>query len=167
MGDSRGFSLIEMVIVIIVLGIMAAVAAPIALTGLNAYNAMHDSVATNDKLRYATERLARELREVKFEEPIYSFSSMSTTAPVFTKADDVTVTIGNSPPNVTLAYSTPTVSPAPVLTDQVSSLAFAYFDESGNSTTSTTAVRFVEVSLTLTQGAQSYSERTRVQLRNR
>ncbi len=57
-----------------------------------------------------------------------------------------------------------------VLTDQLGSsagLAFAYFATDGLLAASTTAVRYVEISLTLTQGSQPYNQRTRVELKNR
>jgi MSHA biogenesis protein MshO len=166
----RGFTLIELVIVIIVLGILAAVAAPIAATSMSAYNLAQNDLVMLDRVRYATERLAREVREVKYDSiaDTYDFTSLSTASPVFTKSDDITVTVTNAPPNVGLGYSTPALTPAPILTDQVSELLFTYFDQDGGTTGITTAnVRSVEVSLTLTQGSQTYVERTRVQLRNR
>lgn len=172
MKDARGFTLIEMVIVIMVIGVLAAAVAPMALSSLRAYNATLTSLNTLDKLRYATDRLARELREVNYDGTRYAFTPpdpMSTTAPSFTKADGVTVSVGNTPPTVTLNYSTLSVTPAPSLTDQVKAngLLFAYFDKNGISTTSASTVRYVEISLTLTQGSQDYSQRTRVALRNR
>jgi MSHA biogenesis protein MshO len=166
MTRSRGFTLFEMLICIIVLAIMASIAAPMMATAVTAYERFNEDLATLDRVRYATERLAREMREVAFDGTSYNMN-MSTSAPVFTKTDGTTVTIVNSPPSVTLAYSTPAVSPTPILSDQVSALSFAYFDETGTATATTAvAVRYVEVSLTLTLGSQTYSERTRVQLRN-
>ena len=166
MKSARGFTLIEMVAVIIIIGGLAAAVAPMALSSLRAYDATLNSITTLDKLRYATERLARELRAVNYNGTNFVIN-MSTSAPVFTKTDGVVVTVGNAAPTVTLEYSTIAAAPAPVLTDQVSALSFAYFDQDGASTASSTAVRYVQVSLTLAQGAQLYSQRTRVALRNR
>jgi MSHA biogenesis protein MshO len=166
-GRSRGFTLIEMVISIVVLAIIAAAATPLVVTSITAYDRVHEDLVSLDRVRYATERLAREIREVKHNGVTYEFASMSTSAPVFTKSDDTTVTLANSPPIVTLSYSVPAVTPPPILSNQVSALSFAYFDETGTETaTSTATVRYVEVSLELTQGSQTYSQRTRVQLRN-
>jgi hypothetical protein len=159
--------MIELIIVIVILGIMAAVASPIAMNSMKAYYDVQDDVVALDKVRYATERLARELREVNYNGTTYSFTSLSTSAPTFTKSDGTIVTITNSSGTVTLNYSSPSVSPAPTLVDQVNTLTFAYYDQNGGSSPTTATVRYVEVSLTVRpSNNQDYSERTRVQLRN-
>lgn len=92
--------------------------------------------------------------------------NMDASAPVFTKTDGVEVTVGNSAPSVTLGY-TGSAAGAQMLIDQMSALSFAYFDQSGASTASNITVRYVQISLTLTLGSQTYSQRTRVALRDR
>lgn len=164
--QSRGFSLIEMVAAIVVLGILVAAAAPMLANGLRAYDATTASITTLGKLRYATERLARELRETQHTGANYSIN-MSLTNPQFTKSNGVIVTVNQVLPSVTLAYSTPVVAPAPVLVDQVSALSFAYFDLDNVATASNVNVRYVQVTLSLVQGAGTYTQRTRVALRNK
>lgn len=162
----RGFTLVEMVMAIIVLAVLAAVTTPMMLQGILAYQATYNSLQTLDKLRYATERLAREIRETDRVAGVYTIS-MATTPPLtFTKADGTGVTV-SAGGTLSLSYATPAVSA--VLTDEYTTLAIAYFDANGASTTSASDVRYVELTLTLTNPAsgQVYSQRTRAMLRDR
>lgn len=193
--SGTGFTLIEMVIVIVVLGIMAAMLSPLVLSSLRAYDDTLDNVIVLDKLRYATERLAREIREVNYSGGSYQFDGtytsggMGTNSMKFVRSyydssippgvttRDVTITGTPADGAVKLEYSdmTSTGTGPQVLADDLSSLAFAYFDADGhNATTSPSAtvtasnVRFVEITLTLSpQNGQPYVQRTRVELRNR
>ncbi len=71
----RGFTLIELVISTVVIGIMAMALSPLMLSSLNAYDNTLGNLVLLDKLRYATERLAREIRGVQYA----SNTSTSTT----------------------------------------------------------------------------------------
>jgi len=167
---SCGFTLIEMVASIVILGALAAISVPMLSNGFRAYEATHASLLTLSKLRYATERMVREIREVR-RDPAnpsdYDIAVMTATTFKFKKTDGVEVTI-NQPAQVTLAYSIPNVTPPPTLTDQVGNLQFKYFKEDGKTeTTSKSEVAFVQISLSLTQGTATYPQRVRVGLRNK
>jgi MSHA biogenesis protein MshO len=179
----RGFTLIELIIAIVVIGIIAAAATPVMIGSMGAYNATLDTAMTLDKLRYASERMAREIREIDTSKPV----TMSATALQFTRDDyagttnsirDVSIT--QSAKAVNLSYRTPTVppiplvTPAPVLTDQLSALVFRYFDINGDDPSFTALpVRYVEIKLILKivhdypVSETLYAQRTRVALRNR
>ena len=166
----RGFTLIEMIASIVMLGVLAAVSVPMLSNGFRAYEATHASLLTLSKLRYATERLVREIREVR-RDPAnlsdYDIAVMAATTFKFKKTDGVEVTI-NKPAQLTLDYSTPIVTPPPILTDQLGSLQFEYFKEDGTTTaTSKSDVAFVQISLSLTHGTATYPQRVRVGLRNK
>lgn len=177
---TRGFTLIELVIVTIVIGIMAAALSPLMLSSLRAYDATLGDVVVLDKLRYATERLAREIREVNYDSVTgFAFTSMGANSMGFTRtfydaagtATTATVTVGNTGTEVTLAYSTPAIA-AQVLTDELGSttnLAFSYLDLAGNvlATPTATTVFAVQIALTLIHNGQSYTQQTRVELKNR
>ncbi len=60
-----GFSLIEMIMVIIVLGVIAAVAAPALSNAFRAYFTGKDIAETDWQARAALERMSRELRTVR------------------------------------------------------------------------------------------------------
>jgi prepilin-type N-terminal cleavage/methylation domain-containing protein len=84
MQKTRGFSLIELVITTVVIGIMAMALAPLLLSSLNAYDSTLGNVVALDKLRYATERLAREIRGVQY--------ASSTTTPATDCGDNSSTT---------------------------------------------------------------------------
>ncbi len=66
----RGFTLMEMVLVSLVVGVVAAALVPMAFSALQTYFDASQRVAALDKLRYATERIARELREVAYNDGV-------------------------------------------------------------------------------------------------
>lgn len=166
----RGFTLIEMITSIVVLGVLAAVSVPMLSNSFRAYEATHASLLTLSKLRYATERMVREIREVR-RDPAnladYDIAVMTATTFKFKRTDGVEVTITQSA-QVTLAYSAPNVTPPPTLTDQLGSLQFKYFKEDGTTeTTLKSEVAFVQISLSLIHGTASYPQRVRIGLRNK
>lgn len=155
--------------VIVVIGVMAAAFVPLLVDSFRAYEANQSNLVTLGKLRYATERMAREIREVRFAGGVYAIV-MNPTTLQFTKNDaaGTVVTITAAPPLATLQYSTPAMSAT--LTDQVAAngLQFLYFDINNVATASTANVAYVDVNLTLTDpNSGAAQQRTRVALRNR
>ncbi len=169
MRRQRGFTLLEMVIALVVLGLLGAAAGYGLVGGALAFSATSDAVQTLGKLRHASERMAREIREIRRNPAtptVYDITTMNATTLAFTKTDGTSVTLTGAPPLVTLAYSTP--AGTHTLTDEVGSLAFAYLQTDGTTTaTGNSDVAFVELELTLTRSGNSYPQRARVSLRNR
>lgn len=165
---SKGFTLMEMVITLTMLSIMAGVAGPYLSLGAQAYNQSAASIDTLGKLRNASERLARELREVRLSAPGVYDIAIGANPLVFTKRDGVEVTINVAAPLVTLSYdSVPGVTP--VLTDEVASLAFRTLQADGTTdATGPDNVAFIEFELVLdpAPAGNPYSQRGRVALRN-
>jgi MSHA biogenesis protein MshO len=152
---ARGFTLIELVVATVIIAIMATALVPLAVSSLGAYRETADDVAVLDKLRYATERLAREIRGVQYASNTdttnptycsgtttdtnhYCFTTMTPSSLVFRRSytDSAgtvtwrTVTIGTSGSTVTLAYSDISGG-ARTLTDELGSLTFKYFKKDG------------------------------------
>jgi prepilin-type N-terminal cleavage/methylation domain-containing protein len=167
--QQTGFTMFEMVVSITILGIIAAVTAPMFSQGLGAAQSAVDNLHTLDKLRYATERLVREIRQVNYNGAAYDISTMTASAITFTKDDSaatqVSVTTGGG--LLIMAYSTPAASGT--LTDEVSGFSLAYYDSTGAVTASAANVVFVEITLTLTntESGAVNTQRTRVGLRDR
>lgn len=161
-----GVTLIEMVMTIMIMGILAGMAAPMFSSTFGAYDALSETTTTLGKLRYAVERMAREVREVRHTGGGFDISSMTAGTLTFVKRDGTTVALTSSGSNVTLYYSVPSAVTSP-LTDQLNSLSFTYYKANGTTTTSSNAdVAFVEIGLTLEKDGNTYPQRTRVALRN-
>ena len=188
---SCGFTLLELILVIVIIGILGMAVYPVAIASVNAYNATLMTANTVDKLRYASERIAFEIRELNVNSITSPLSSPN--GIVFSRDDyynpspNATVTIGLKAPvstakvnpcnnQVQISYgAVPTVPTAMPLTDQTCSLTFSYFDLTGvNPAMNANDVRYIEFTLALNTSVgnkqaskEQYSQTTRVALRNR
>ena len=154
--------------VIVLVGILAGATVPLLVTSFRAYETNQTNYVTLTKLRYATERMAREIRDMQYSGGAYAIVMGASTLQ-FTKIDATVVTITAAPPLATLQYSTPAMSAT--LTDQVAAngLQFEYFDINNSNVGVTSAnVAYVDVDLTLTDpNSGAAQQRTRIALRNR
>lgn len=172
-----GFTLIEVVISIVLIGILTAFSATIISNNMYTAITVDSSQASLDQMRLAMSRMSKELREIKYTTngaySITSTLSASATSITFVRqigGADVTVAISrsgsSSPYGVTMTYSTSTDTP--VLVSGVTAFTVDFYDGSGLATTSTTDVRFVSITLSVSDATSgsTVSERTRVALRN-
>ncbi len=162
----RGFTLVEMIVVMVILGILAATMVPVLRNAVSVYGTTNAVASALDKLRYASARMAFEIRGLTL------LKSATASAITFTRTDyspaatDRTISIAKSGSLLTLSYDLPSPAMSATLTDQLSSLAFAYYDQDGVTTAVPANVRYVEYSITLTVNGQPYAETTRVAIRN-
>ena len=165
----RGFSMIEMVVALLVLSTLGAAAGYGLVGGVRAFSENAEVLRVLDKLRYASERMAREVREVRRDtaDPSrFDITEMSATTMSFTRGDGTAVTLDASPPLLTLAYADPVGTWT--LADGVGSARFVYFRSDGStSATGNADVAYVEFELQLSRAGRLFPQRTRVALRNR
>jgi len=184
----RGFTLVETVICAGLLGFLALTATFFWVDSFALVrNVNTDSAAIGDA-RALLERLAREIREVKFNTSsgAYCVSTMSATQMVFNKTSgsfvpacgganpggsnaDFAVTVQLSGSTLNLGYAGTLAAPAVTraLSSQASSFGIRYLDLNYAVTNNAAALRFVELSLTVQPpGVQATQARTVVALRN-
>ena len=165
----RGFSMIELIISLVILSVLGATAGYGLTGGVRAFSDNSDVLQTLGKLRYASERMVREAREIRRDtlNPIsFDITAMTATTLSFTRGNGTGVTLTASPPLLTLAYDVPAGNWT--LTDEVSSMQFAYLQIDGSTAATGNAdVAFIEFNLELSRAGKIYPQRTRVALRNR
>lgn len=171
-----GFTLIELVMVMVILGIVGFTVSALLSGGVGAFRAGREAVDTLSELRLTSERIARELRTVRRNPGTptdFDFLAKTDTSVQFRRWDDdtnwTTVTISASGSNVTIDYSTVTGGPY-TLTHSLGSLDFDYLDSNGAETVVNANVAFIDIELSLVDSASppnNYPQRTRVALRNR
>jgi prepilin-type N-terminal cleavage/methylation domain-containing protein len=162
----EGLSLIELVMVIVILGILAAFIGPILFNAMRSYDAGQKGMLTQAKMRYAMERMSRELREIR-RQPAdaanLDVATMSANTLDFFKTDGTRVVLAAAGNQLNLSYSSITG----MLTDQVGSFSLAYFQQNGTTVPATAAsIAFVQVSMSLSEGTNLFAGRVRVDLKN-
>jgi type II secretory pathway pseudopilin PulG len=164
-----GFTMIGMIISLVILSVLGTTAGSALSGGVRAFSENADVLQTLGKLRYASERMAREVREIRRDPAMpdqFEITAMSASALSFTRGGGTVVTLTASPPLLTLSYTVP--AGTWTLTDEVSSMNFQYFQKDGTSSaTGNDDVAFIEFNLELTRAGRRYPQRTRVALRNR
>ena len=125
-----GFTLLELIIVMVIMSTIITLAIfPSVLAGMNAYGATVSNVVVLDKLRYASERMGYEIRELATASITSSpLPAIPTAAAPFSFTDSAsvkTVSLYLKPASsstqcdgsVILTYSAPVLTPAPLATE--------------------------------------------------
>lgn len=151
--NKRGFTLVELVIVITIVGIAAAVAGSMLLGTIDAWTFKFNR---NDIIwdgRLAIDRMTREIRAVRDNT---SVTTASSTQFRFTDAGnkDITYSLSSTDLNRTEDGVTNLIA------ENVSSLAFTYYDASESpiptpTVSPTTDIRRIRINLTLTKNGQN------------
>lgn len=149
---SLGFTLIEMIMVITISGIIVAGSGLLLMQGVKAYMTGKNDINTSWQASMAIERMTRDL---------HTASSITTATGSEFAIKDIYgniinyKTVGNQ-----LLWNTQ------VLASNVQSIAFTYYDANGISTATTSAMRYVGISLNIIYAATTSNFSTRVALWN-
>lgn len=160
---SRGFSLIELVMVMVLFGIVAAVAAPVVSSGFQAYFTGRDISEVDWQARVAMERMTRELRSIRAPSDL-----------VITSAGDIAFVDSDGNP---IRYCLGTVGSCPgaagelmrnaqPLASGVSGLDFSFLTRAAGATAVPAQVYYVTVAFNTTRNATSKAHRITVSPRN-
>jgi prepilin-type N-terminal cleavage/methylation domain-containing protein len=164
---ARGWTLIELVMVMAIIGILAVFVGPVLLTAVKAYDRTQATVNTYGKMRYAMERMAREIAGVR-RNPAnttgFDITTMTGGSFTFFKEDGTQVTLTLAGTDLNLTYAG---TGSGLLADRVGALTFAYYRGDGVTLAAdATELAFVQVSMTISDGTTNYPNRVRVALRN-
>lgn len=141
----KGFTLIELVFVIVILTIIAAIGSRVMAAAFNSYFDNQNIIIANAQGRLALEKMIRDVHAIN--------SPTSITTATSSQLSFVDVS-GNT---VTYALSGTTLNRSGVaLADGVGSLSFAYYDGTGAVTAVTTNIRYITVNLTITNSGVNY-----------
>jgi prepilin-type N-terminal cleavage/methylation domain-containing protein len=172
----EGVTLPELILVIVILGLLAAFVGPVLYNSMRAYERLEQSSVTQGKMRYAMERLSREIREMRRNATNTAgldITTMTQSTLAFYKTDGTQVTVSRTSSVVNLFYSNPTffsTLTGGLLVDQVNGFSFAYFQPNASATATTaggSSLAFIQISVSLTEvtGTNIFGVRTRVNIR--
>jgi prepilin-type N-terminal cleavage/methylation domain-containing protein len=165
--SARGWTLVELIMAIVIVGTLAVFVGPVLLNAVKAYDRTQATVGTYAKMRFAMERMAREIGAIRRDPAnttAFQVASMAANNFTFTKEDGTEVALTPVGTTVNLSY---TAIGNGTLTDSVTAFSFAYFRHDGaTAAANATELEFVEISLTVTDGTTPYANRLRVALRN-
>ena len=151
---NRGFTLIEMVMVIVLAGIIAALGSKMLVAGFSSYQASRDLIQAQWQGTIAMERLSRDLRTIR------SATAVDLT---LTPATQITFTDTNA---IVISYTlsgTTLMRNGQPLADGVTSLGFSYIASDGKTTAATAAqTHYVVVDIAVSILGSSYTARTTV-----
>jgi prepilin-type N-terminal cleavage/methylation domain-containing protein len=160
---ARGFTLMELVMVMVLFGIVAAVAAPVMSSSFQAYFTGRDIAEADWQARVAIERMTRELRAMRAPSDL-----------VITAADNISFVDADGTPIRFCAgggggcggAAGDLMRNGQPLASGISSLGFSFLTRSATPTAIAAQVYYVTVSFTATRGTISKAHRTTVSPRN-
>ncbi len=160
MQTQHGFSLIELIMVILIVGIIAGMSALLVSQGFNAFFNSEDILDANSQGQLAMQRMARDIQLIRSPADISTATSGQLS---FTDINNNTVSYVLSGSNLNLTKNANTQT----LAIGVNGLTFTYYDQNGTTPPASTAVtRYIKVTLIVTQNNVNYTLATAIYPRN-
>ena len=166
----KGFTLLEMIVTITTLALLGMLLTPYLTLSVRAYNDNSATLGVLGELRYASERIVRELREIR-RNPLsltdYEIATpFSATSMTFVRNDGETVTIETSLPQLNLRYNSVAGNAPFPLSASLQSLNFDYLqNDEITPATGAADLAYIAFEIQLTANGKTYSQRSRVALR--
>ncbi|AHE68387.1 competence type IV pilus minor pilin ComGF [Legionella oakridgensis] len=148
MNVGKGFTLIEILLVIVLISIVAGIAGMILREGFRSYSAGKPIIAVAGKANIAADNLMREIQSAE------SLEVVSGSGLTFINQQGQTIVVDLN--GTTLRRNVNGGGAQPLCTN-VSSASFAYFNSGFASTGTASAVRFLTLSMTVIEGDIPYS----------
>ena len=145
----QGFSLFEMVLVLVILSIAAAVGAQLMGAGFQVYFTGRDNLGVDAQARLALERLTRELRAVRVGSGLSLLPAYEAN---FIGVDGTTVRYCLGAVNGCPGAAGELMRNGQVLAGGISGLSFVYTRQNGTVTTDPDEVLYISLRFTATQG---------------
>jgi prepilin-type N-terminal cleavage/methylation domain-containing protein len=160
MQKQKGFSLIELIIVIVILGIIAGMSALLLSQGFNAFFNSENILDANYQGQLAMQRMARDIQLIRSPADISTATSGQLS---FTDINNNTVSYALSGSNLNLTKNASTQT----LTIGVNNLTFTYYDENGVTPPASVSVtRYIKITMVITLNNVNYTLITTVYPRN-
>ena len=157
LSSRRGFSLIELIVVIVILGIIGGFLSTSIYEGSHAYIDLRSRSANVADAHQALELMGREIQEIRTATSA-DITTLTASSLAFT---DITAA------SVSYAFSGSTLTRnSQTLMDRLSAFSFAYYKSDGTTAAAAADVWSVGVSLTVTRSGRELTLRTRVFPRN-
>ena len=152
---NRGFTLIELIVVIAILATLSVITLPLLQAGFNAYLTQRNISDANWQGRLALARFTRDVRALPATANISTASSAQ-----FTFVDDAFSSVSYTLSGTQLQRNGLT------LANGINTVTFGYYNAAGAVTATISAIRYVSITLNITQNAVNTTLKTVVGLKN-
>jgi prepilin-type N-terminal cleavage/methylation domain-containing protein len=163
---SRGFTLIEIIIVIVLIGILGTIAATIIMQGVRAYSGLESRSNAHYQARFAMERMAREIRLMR-SSTAADIPAMTGTTLQYNDINGLQMGFRLNAGNIERTQDNGTTwqTLAINITGPGGNI-FTYLDSTGAVTVAAASLWLVQIQFTATQNTESIDMHTAVHPRN-